>query len=212
MKLTSILNENANETTTSKHKKGDVYIYKIQGLFSSINKRNVNGRLYPMDIMQREITSLKERIANGTVLGELEHPESTIISYENAVIKLDGTNLEGEEVIGKASVIPKGKGIIIEGLIDVGAKIGISSRAVGSLDSDKVVQDDYELITYDIVSEPSNYNSYLNAIEESKNKFIVETNGNLVAYNRLKENISKYTPSSKEEVLFTAVKNFLESI
>jgi hypothetical protein len=185
---------------------------KIKGLFTTVEARNKNGRIYPKSIFEREVQKLQEGIKRGSVLGELEHPQRTTIDYEQAVIKVNKLYMEGNQVLGEAIVIPAGKGLIIEGLIKVGAQIGISSRAVGSLDENKIVKNDLQLITYDIVADPSNHNSYMSAIEESKS-YIIESNGSLIeAYNELDKNLEKLPSHDRERIIQEAIIKFLSSL
>lgn len=187
-------------------------VTKIKGLFTTLNERNRNGRLYTKEIFEREVNRLQENIEKGSVLGELEHPASTSINYENAVIKIDSLKSDGKYVEGVASVIPAGKGLLIEGLIKVGAQIGISSRGTGSLSEDKTVKTDYSLVTYDLVADPSNYGSYMNAIEESK-EFIIESNGDLrVAYNELDKDLEKLPSYKRKEVFEKAILSFISKL
>lgn len=187
-------------------------IVKVKGLFTTLDERNKNGRIYPADVFNREVNKLQEGISRGAVLGELEHPSRTTIDYENAVIKMDKLYTEGKRVYGEASVIPAGKGLLIEGLIKVGAQIGVSSRATGSLNEQKIVQNDLSLVTYDVVSNPSNYGSYLDAINESKS-FIIESNGNIIeAYEQLDKDLEKLPSHRRSEIIQEAVLKFISKL
>lgn len=212
-KLIKILNEVAEEVEFLSESVNGTNITKIKGLFTTVESQNKNGRTYPKPIFEREVRKIQEAISKGAVIGELEHPQRTTVDYENAVVKIDKLYFDGDKrVIGECSVIPAGKGLIIEGLIKVGAQIGISSRGTGSLNEKKIVQPDFNLITYDIVSDPSNYGSYMSAIEESKS-YIIDQNGMLIeAYEQLEKDISKYTKSTKDAVLAEAIMSFIKKL
>lgn len=212
MSTIKILNEVADDISFISESINGQNITKIKGLFTTVESKNKNGRTYPKRIFEREVNKLQESIKVGAILGELEHPKRTNVDYENAVIKIDNLYIQGNEVIGEASVIPAGKGLLVEGLIKVGARIGISSRGTGSLDESKTVKDDFTLITYDIVKDPSNYNSYLNAIEESKN-YIIESNGSLIeAYDQLDKDLERLPSYQREEKIQAAILKFIGSL
>jgi len=212
MSYFNILNEMVEEFEVLTESTASGSLTRIKGLFTTTEQRNKNGRIYPKSIFEREVQKLQESIKTGSVLGELEHPQRTSIDYENAVIKIDKLWMEGNKVLGEAIVIPAGKGLIIEGLVKVGAQIGVSSRAIGSLDENKIVKGDLNLITYDVVKDPSNFSSYLDAIQESK-KFILESNGELIeAYEELDKNLESYSKETREQVLKEAVLKFLKTL
>jgi len=207
-----ILNEMAEEIEFVSESVNGSNVTKIKGLFTTMESKNRNGRTYSKAIFEREVNKLQEGILRGSVLGELEHPQRTTVDYENAVIKIDKLYIEGSKVFGEASVIPAGKGLIIEGLIKVGAQVGVSSRGTGSLDENKFVKQDFQLITYDIVKDPSNYDSYLNAIQESKN-YIIESNGSLIeAYEKLEKDLEKLPTHRRAEIMQEAIISFIKKL
>lgn len=212
MNYVHILNEVTEETEFFTESVNGNNVTKIKGLFTTMNERNKNGRIYPQNIFEREVQVLQESIKRGAVLGEMEHPQRVTIDYENAVIKLDKLFVEGSKVFGEASIIPAGKGLIVEGLVKVGAQIGVSSRATGSLNENKIVKDDLKLYTYDVVSNPSNHGSYLDAIYESK-QYIIESNGELIAaYDQLEKDLSKYSKTDKSRIVQEAIMKFIRTL
>lgn len=212
MKPVKILNEIAEDIEFLSESVNGSSITKIRGLFTTMESKNRNGRTYPTSIFEREVNKLQEAISRGSVLGELEHPQRTTVDYENSVVKIDKLWTEGNKVFGECSVIPAGKGLLIEGLIKVGAQVGISSRGTGSLNENKIVQKDFNLITYDIVKDPSNYDSYLDAINESKS-FIIESDGSLKeAYDQLDKDIEKYSKETRARVLQEAILKFITKL
>ena len=147
----------------------------ITGPFIQMDVVNGNGRLYPSEYIPAQIEKyIAEKIATGRAVGELNHPNHPEVNYERACIKITELTRNGSDYIGKAKVLeslPLGQ--IVAGLLREGVKIGVSSRALGSLktraDGVKIVQPDYRLMTAaDVVSEPSAPDALVTAIMESK--------------------------------------------
>lgn len=147
----------------------------ITGPFIQMDVVNGNGRLYPSEYIPAQIEKyIAEKITTGRAVGELNHPNHPEVNYERACIKITELTRNGSDYIGKAKVLeslPLGQ--IVAGLLREGVKIGVSSRALGSLktraDGVKIVQPDYRLMTAaDVVSEPSAPDALVTAIMESK--------------------------------------------
>ena len=147
----------------------------ITGPFIQMDVVNGNGRLYPSEYIPAQIDKyITEKIAPARAVGELNHPNHPEVNYERACIKITELTRNGSDYIGKAKVLeslPLGQ--IVAGLLREGVKIGVSSRALGSLktraDGVKIVQPDYRLMTAaDVVSEPSAPDALVTAIMESK--------------------------------------------
>lgn len=171
----STIEEEVNESSGKKEKN-----YYIQGVFSTPGQKNRNGRIYPLNIWEREVAKYQQCIANNTVetLGEWEHPSRSSVDPLQAVMKMVEVKMDNGLVIGKAKILNNNseKTNQLKALIDEGMKIGVSSRGVGSVKGDIV--ENFNLITWDAVASPSDYNSNLNGICESmqdKNFLITES-------------------------------------
>jgi len=144
--------------------------------------QNRNGRVYPQDILQKEVEKHQDVIKNGRAISELNHPDSSIIDLERTSHKLDETWWEDNTLMGKLTLITSPAyesngtattpGDLAANLLRHGVQLGISSRGVGSLKNEggqNMVQDDFELICFDLVSSPSTPGAYLfNQVEEAK--------------------------------------------
>lgn len=141
--------------------------YKIRGTFSTIGERNRNGRIYPKQIWESEVRNYQSVIESGSIntLMEYEHPARTEVDAMEAVAKITSLRQEGNLVIGEAVLLDNPKANQIKSLIDNGIKISVSSRGVGSVKNGVV--ENYKLITYDIVSVPSDYNATMNGLVEN---------------------------------------------
>lgn len=176
--------EQVNEATGNTEKK-----YKIKGIFSTIGEKNRNGRIYPRPIWESEISNYQENFENGSIntLMEWEHPSRTNVDPMQAVAKIESLKIEGNYVIGEAVLLNNEKAQQLKSLIDNGIKISVSSRGVGNVRNGIV--ENFKLITYDLVSDPSDYNATMNGVCESyqlnegvvqgKN-FKYDTDGNIV--------------------------------
>lgn len=153
----------------------------IEGIFMQAEKKNRNGRIYPKDILEREVDKYVQNHVNPrTALGELNHPTSPSINPERASHLITSLKLEGNDYIGKAKILSTPMGKIVEGLITDGVQLGVSSRGLGSLKEGtaqyrgaRVVQKDYNLVTVDVVSDPSAHDAWVNGIFESVS-YIIE--------------------------------------
>jgi len=131
---------------------------------------NGNQRMYPPEIMEREVKRYAEMVKDNRALGELDHPESSIINLANVSHMVVDIWMDGPAVMGKCKVLATPAGQILRSLVDAGVKIGISSRGMGSVKEHQgktIVEDDFQLICFDIVSEPSTPNAFM-ALSENK--------------------------------------------
>lgn len=145
----------------------------VSGVLQRANSTNQNGRVYPKPVLQREAekyagTFVSERRA----LGELDHPESSVVNLANVSHNVLEMKWDGDDLIGKVEVLGTPAGNILKELFRSGIKLGISSRGLGSVQesaqNQTVVQDDFELIAFDFVSNPSTHGAFLSPITESK--------------------------------------------
>jgi len=145
----------------------------VSGILLSADIVNQNGRYYPRPILEREFTKYQSLVKNNAATGELDHPDSTVINLKNVSHKIVEMHWDGNDIVGTIQVLTTPSGNILKELFKNGVKIGISSRGLGSVkESEKspgqvVVQDDYELIGWDFVSNPSNHGSWMHIVESA---------------------------------------------
>ena len=145
----------------------------IQGVFLQSEIKNRNGRVYPLDILEREVNRYTtENISKNRALGELGHPEGPTVNLDRASHKIESLVREGNNYIGKAKLLDTPMGQIAKSLLDEGVSLGVSSRGVGSLremGGANYVRDDYQLATAaDIVADPSAPDAFVEGIMEGK--------------------------------------------
>ncbi len=136
----------------------------LSGRIQTADKKNGNGRSYPFKVLKREIDNYSNVIKDNRALGELDHPDDSVINLRNVSHIVTDVWWEGKDVMGKIKVLDTPSGRILKDLINAGVKLGISSRGLGSVKEsmgNTVVQEDFELICFDIVSEPSTPNAYI---------------------------------------------------
>lgn len=137
----------------------------LSGRIQTADKKNGNGRSYPFKVLKREIENYSNIIKDNRALGELDHPDDSVINLRNVSHIITDVWWEGKDVMGKIKVLDTPSGRILKDLINAGVKLGISSRGLGSVKESMgggiVVQEDFELICFDIVSEPSTPNAYV---------------------------------------------------
>jgi hypothetical protein len=136
----------------------------LSGRMQTCETKNGNGRIYPCEVLRKEITRYQAVIKDNRALGELDHPDDSVINLRNVSHVVVDMWWEGKDVMGKIKVLNTPSGNILKGLINSGIKLGISSRGLGSVRESTqgtVVQEDFELICFDIVSEPSTPNAYM---------------------------------------------------
>jgi len=145
----------------------------VEGILATAEIKNGNGRYYSKDLWEREINKYMESIRENRALGELDHPESSIINLKNVSHNIVELRWDGDNVMGKIEILPTPSGNILKALIDSGITVGVSSRGMGSLQEKSgvlEVQDDFELLAWDFVSTPSNPGSWMRPIKESINE------------------------------------------
>ena len=147
--------------------------YKIKGIFMQADIKKKNGRVYPMEILQKEVKRYnKEFINEKRAYGELGHPEGPTVNLERASHMITALYPDGKNFVGEAKVLSTPMGNIVKSLMDEGAKLGVSSRGMGSLEQKNganYVRDDFYLATAaDIVSDPSAPSAFVEGIMEGK--------------------------------------------
>ena len=182
--------------------------YKIKGIFMQADIKNRNGRVYPEEVLAKEVRRYnKEQINQNRAYGELGHPEGPTINLERASHMITKLYPDGKNFIGEAKVLSTPMGEIVKNLLDDGAKLGVSSRGMGSLNQKNganYVNGDFYLATAaDIVADPSAPNAFVQGIMEGKEW--VWNHGTLVEAElvRMKDRIERRTRSrhAKEDAL-----------
>jgi len=171
MKLFREINEEV-QILTEESEKGEKK-YFIEGVFLQGNLKNRNGRVYPMEILDKEASRYsKNFIEQKRAFGELGHPDGPTINLERVSHMITSLHKENDNYIGKAKIMDTPYGKIVKNLIDEGAKLGVSSRGIGSLEEKSgtnYVKDDFQLATAaDIVADPSAPDAFVNGILEGK--------------------------------------------
>ena len=136
----------------------------MKGILQKAETLNQNGRVYPKAILEREIRNYQKFIQENRALGELDHPDSSVVELKNASHNIKEAYMEGNIVYGTVEILNTPSGKILQSLVESGVTLGISSRGVGSTISEghtQVVQDDFQLICWDFVSEPSTPGAFM---------------------------------------------------
>ena len=151
-------------------KKGGEKDYFIEGVFMQSDKKNKNGRIYEKKILANAVEKyIKEQVNTGRAVGELNHPEGPTVNLDKVSHKINSLHWQGSDVVGKASILKTPMGRIVEGLLDGGVKLGVSSRGMGSLvqkNGAQHVGGDFMLSTIDIVQDPSAPSAFVNGVME----------------------------------------------
>jgi len=136
----------------------------MKGILQKSETLNQNGRVYPQVILEREIRNYQKFIKENRALGELDHPDSSVVELKNASHMIKEAYMEGNIVYGTVEILNTPSGKILQSLVESGVTLGISSRGVGSTKSQgdmQIVQDDFQLICWDFVSEPSTPGAFM---------------------------------------------------
>ena len=143
----------------------------VEGILATAEVKNGNGRYYSKELWQREIDKYMPLVKENRAMGELDHPESSVINLKNVSHNISDMWWDGDNVMGKIEILPTPSGNILKALIENGITVGVSSRGMGSLKQvgeTMEVQDDFELLCWDFVSTPSNPDSFMHLVKESK--------------------------------------------
>ena len=142
----------------------------LSGIIQRSDTVNGNGRVYPHNVLVREMKNYEKLVKERRALGELDHPEDSVINLRNASHMMTEVWWDGKNVMGKAKVLDTPSGKVLQELVKAGVSIGISSRGMGSVSESQgntVVEDDFQLICFDFVSEPSTPGAFM--MKEAKN-------------------------------------------
>lgn len=155
------------ERNRKQYEEGDALF--LTGKLGEANSVNGNNRMYPKDILKREVENYKKLINENRALGETDHPDSSVVSLEDASHMITRVWWEGDEIHGNVKVLDTDAGENVKALLEGGVQLGISSRGLGSVreEGDKlVVEDDFQLIAFDFVSDPSTTGAFM--LQESE--------------------------------------------
>ena len=147
----------------------------VKGVLQRAEAQNQNGRVYPKDLLTREAKKYTENfIQQKRALGELDHPDSSVVNLQNASHNVMEMHFNGNDLVGTVEVLGTPSGNILKELFKSGIKLGISSRGLGSVENigegAQEVQPDFELIAFDFVSNPSTHGAFLSPMNESVDK------------------------------------------
>ena len=199
---------------TSNKNKPNVF---IEGVFLQSDVKNKNGRIYPREIMQREVARyVKENVRTRRAYGELGHPDGPTVNLDRVSHMITSLREDGNNYIGRAKVMDTPMGKIVKELISEGAQLGVSSRGLGSLkerNGINEVQDDFMLATAaDIVADPSAPDAFVNGIMEGKEWVFVNGKWTEQDIEEARATISSANSAHLEEEKLQVFNNFLEKL
>lgn len=215
MKLITEVNEQVRYITEEKGGKKALY---IEGVFLQSNIKNRNGRMYPGEIMEKEINRyMKEAVENNRAFGELGHPDGPSINLDRVSHIITELRRDGDNWVGKAKLTETPMGNIARGLIESGGQLGVSSRGLGTLkenrDGIQVVQDDFHLATAaDIVADPSAPDAFVRGIMENKEWVVVNGVWTEQHCDMSKKYIKKASKKQLEEAKLQVFERFLHNL
>jgi len=214
MKLIKELNEELQYIQEEKDGKKTLY---IEGVFLQSNLKNRNGRVYPKEVMQKEVARYTaEQIDKKRALGELGHPDGPSLNLDRVSHMIVSLKEDGDNWVGKAKILETPMGKIAANLIEAGAQLGVSSRGLGSIKEKNginEVQDDFMLATAaDIVADPSAPDAYVQGIMESREWVMVDGVWTAREMEQAQQIISKASSRELEEAKMQVFSSFLERL
>lgn len=156
----------------------------LTGIIQRAEAPNGNNRVYSKKVLEREIENYQKLIQENRALGELDHPEDSVINLRNVSHNMVKVWWDGNNVMGKAKILNTPSGKILQSLVNDGIKLGISSRGMGSVhegpDGRTIVEDDFNLICFDFVSEPSTHGAFMDMRENKAKPKLSENKANKI--------------------------------
>ena len=212
MKLIAEYTEQNLEVLTEQDEKGKKK-YMIEGIFMQAEQKNRNGRIYPKPVMEKALGKYNsEQVSKGRAVGELNHPEGPTVNLDKVSHKIESLKWKGNDVVGKATILETPMGQIVQGLLDGGVNLGVSTRGMGSLKNGNdamIVQKDFMLNAVDIVQDPSAPSAFVNGVMEGVewvwNNGIIEAQ----TIEQMETEIKKAPRSDLYETQVREFKNFL---
>lgn len=152
---------------------------RIKGVFGRCNEKNNNGRIYPTSVLESQLSKVQPLIEERRLCGELDHPQNDTVKLSNASHLITKLEMKGNELIGEAEILKTPAGLTAKALVEGGVKIGISSRGMGTLSEDakgnKIVNEDFRLVTFDLVADPSTRGAFPGLSESTESQFVRES-------------------------------------
>lgn len=192
--------------------------YYIEGIYMQSEVRNRNGRNYPKGVMESAVNRyLTERVANKTAYGEFGHPQGPKINEERISHLIEKLEWQGNNVIGRAKIFNRGLGALVQGILEDGGRLGVSSRGLGSLKQQggtMQVQNDFFIATAaDVVTDPSAPDAFVNGVMENV-EWVQRAGGTWAPqYMEETQQLIHNTPKSQlEEVKIAAFENFVKRL
>jgi len=169
-------------------------VLNVRGILQKAEEKNQNNRVYPKSVLIREVNKFNKLIDNRRSLGELDHPDRASVNLSNSSHLITKLWWEGNDLWGDIEILSTPSGNILKELFKSNISVGISSRGLGSLEENNdgtlMVQEDYVLVTWDFVSDPSTYGAFMKEISESKDidpKLVCKSKVECLIYNILEE-------------------------
>ena len=189
----------------------------IEGIFMQAETKNRNGRVYPFDVLNKEVERYNRDYVNkNRAFGELGHPDSPTINLDRVSHMITKLYPDGNNIMGKAKIMDTPNGKIVKSLLDGGASLGVSTRGVGSLkphNGYQLVQDDFHLATAaDIVADPSAPNAFVQGIMENAEWVLTDTGWQQVHFDRAKKMIKEASKNDIETVALRLFENFISKL
>lgn len=214
-----LIKEEVNEVrflTEMNEKTGQKEMF-IEGIFMQAETKNRNGRVYPFDVLQKEVDRYnKAYVEKNRAFGELGHPDSPTINLDRVSHMITKLYPDGNNFIGKAKIMDTPNGKIVKSLLDGGASLGVSTRGVGSLKPSngyQLVQDDFHLATAaDIVADPSAPNAFVQGIMENAEWVLTETGWKEVQFEAARREIKQASKNDIEAVALRLFENFISKL
>ena len=159
-------------TENEKKEVADGKAMYLTGVIQRAKAKNQNGRVYPRAVLEREIENYQKIVRENRALRELDHPEDSVVNLKNVSHLMVSVWWDGDNVMGKCKILNTPSGQILQSLVHSGVKLGISSRGMGSVHEDRmgntIVEDDFNLICFDFVSDPSTIGAFM-SLQENRN-------------------------------------------
>ena len=156
-------------TESEKREVADGKTMYLTGVIQRAKAKNQNGRVYPREVLEREVENYQKVVRENRALGELDHPEDSVVNLKNVSHLMTQIWWEGDNVMGKCKILNTPSGQILQSLVQSNVTLGISSRGMGSVHEDRngttIVEDDFNLICFDFVSDPSTIGAFMSLAE-----------------------------------------------
>ncbi len=216
MKLIKEEVSHVNFLTEMNEKTGQKEMF-IEGIFMQAETKNRNGRVYPFNVLNKEVERYNNEYVNkNRAFGELGHPDSPTINLDRVSHMITKLYPDGNNIMGKAKIMDTPNGKIVKSLLDGGASLGVSTRGVGSLKPQngyQLVQDDFHLATAaDIVADPSAPNAFVQGIMENAEWILTDTGWKEMQFEMAKKQIKEASKNEIETVALRLFENFISKL